>query len=322
MARKFRDYTPRGVIPAALLPFDEDFAIDVASYRKHLHDLAAVRGVSAITVNAHATEVHACTFEEQEAVLGHTMDAIGDRVPVVNGVYADGSHAAARIAKMAEQGGAAALLVFPPQSMAMGGQLRPEMALAHFKTIAAATDLPIILFQYPLAGGLGYPFETLLRLFEEVPQIRAIKDWCNDAMLHERHVRTFQSLRRPVNVLSTHSAWLLSSLVTGCKGLLSGAGSVIADLQVALFEAVGSGDLARAQGINDRIYPLAQAFYAPPFLDMHNRMKEALVLLGRLPRAVVRPPLAKLGTAEIERLKAAIAAARLSREGALPAAAE
>ena len=322
MARKFRDYTPRGVIPAALLPFDEDFAIDVASYRKHLHDLAAVRGITAITVNAHATEVHACTFEEQETVLGHTMDAIGDRVPVVNGVYADGSHLAARIAKMAEQGGAAALLVFPPQSMAMGGQLRPEMALAHFKTIAAATDLPIILFQYPLAGGLGYPFETLLRLFEEVPQIRAIKDWCNDAMLHERHVRTFQSLARPVAVLSTHSAWLLSSLVTGCKGLLSGAGSVIADLQVALFEAVGSGDLARAQGINDRIYPLAQAFYAPPFLDMHNRMKEALVLLGRLPRAVVRPPLAKLGTAEIERLKAAIAAARLSREGALPAAAE
>ncbi|MGO8869377.1 MAG: dihydrodipicolinate synthase family protein [Alphaproteobacteria bacterium] len=322
MARKFRDYAPAGVIPAALLPFDENFAIDVASYRKHLQDLAAVRGVSAITVNAHATEVHACTFEEQQAVLGHTMDAIGDRVPVVNGVYADGSHLAARIARMAEAGGAAALLVFPPQTMAMGGQLRPEMAFAHFKTIAAATDLPIILFQYPLAGGLGYPFETLLRLFEEVPQIRAIKDWCNDAMLHERHVRTFQSLRRPVTVLSTHSAWLLSSLVTGCKGLLSGAGSVIADLQVALFEAVGSGDLARAQGINDRIYPLAQAFYAPPFLDMHNRMKEALVLLGRLPRAVVRPPLAKLGTAEIERLKAAIAAARLSREGALPAAAE
>ena len=322
MARSFRNYTPEGVIPAALLPFDEDLAIDVASYRKHLHDLAAVRGVSAITVNAHATEVHACTFEEQQAVLGHTMDAIGDRVPVVNGVYADGSHLAARIARMAEAGGAAALLVFPPQTMAMGGQLRPEMALAHFKTIAAATDLPIILFQYPLAGGLGYPFETLLRLFEEVPQIRAIKDWCNDAMLHERHVRAFQSLRRPVNVLSTHSAWLLSSLVTGCKGLLSGAGSVIADLQVALFEAVGAGDLARARAINDRIYPLAQAFYAPPFLDMHNRMKETLVLLGRLPKAVVRPPLAKLGAAEIERLKAAIAAARLSREGALPVAAE
>ena len=45
---------------------------------------------------------------------------------------------------------------------------------------------------------------------------------------------------------------------------------------------------------NDRIYPLARAFYADPFIDMHNRMKEALVLLGRLPRANVRPPLIKL----------------------------
>ena len=54
-------------------------------------------------------------------------------------------------------------------------------------------------------------------------------------------------------------------------------------------------DLAEAKRLNDRIYPLAQVFYADPWADMHNRMKEALVLLGRLPRAVVRPPLVKLG---------------------------
>jgi 4-hydroxy-tetrahydrodipicolinate synthase len=109
--------------------------------------------------------------------------------------------------------------------------------------------------------------------------------------------------------------------VMGCGGLLSGAGNVIADLQVALFEAVQAKDLARAQTINLRIYPLAQAFYAPPFLDMHNRMKETLVLLGRMPRAVVRPPLMKLGAGEIERLREAIAEARLGAEGALDLAA-
>ncbi|HEX6113843.1 MAG TPA: dihydrodipicolinate synthase family protein, partial [Geminicoccaceae bacterium] len=179
----------------------------------------------------------------------------------------------------------------------------------------------IILFQYPLPGGLGYPLETLLRLVHEVPQIRAIKDWCNDAMLHERHVRELQGLARPVTVLSTHSSWLMSSLVMGCGGLLSGAGSVIADLQVALFRAVQNKDLARAQAINDRLYPIQQAFYAPPFLDMHNRMKEALVLLGRMERAVVRPPLMKLGEHEIERLRMAIAQARLTTAGALDLAA-
>ena len=79
-----------------------------------------------------------------------------------------------------------------------------------------------------------------------------------------------------------------------------------------MFEAVHRGDLARAQTINDRIYPMAQAFYAPPFLDMHNRMKEVLALLGKLPPAVVRPPLVKLPPLEIERLKQAIAAAGLA----------
>ena len=318
---RFKDFEPKGVIPACLLPLQDDFEIDEAGFSKHLRDVAAVDGISALTVNAHASEVHACTLEEQERLLALAMDKVGDRLPVVNGVYADGSHLAARAAKMAERGGASCLLVFPPNSMAMGGQLRPEMALAHFGTIAAATDLPMILFQYPLATGLGYPFETLLRLVDEVPQIRAIKDWCADPLLHERSIRTLQSLPRPVTVLSTHSSWLMSSLVMGCGGLLSGAGSVAADLQVALWQAVQARDLARAQAANERLYALQQAFYAPPFLDMHNRMKEALVLLGRLERAVVRPPLVKLGAAEIERLRKAIVHARIAPAGALDVAA-
>ncbi|HEX6843008.1 MAG TPA: dihydrodipicolinate synthase family protein [Stellaceae bacterium] len=308
MAR-FDNFVPSGVIPACLLPFDADFAIDAAEYRKHLSDVAAVRGLSAVTTNAHASEVHACSLDEQRHVLDLTLDEIGDRLPVISGVYADASLAAAEIARMAERGGASALLIFPPNSMLMGGQLRPEMALAHVTRIADATDLPLILFQYPLAGGLGYPLDTLLRIIETVPSIRAIKDWCNDPMLHERHIRALHGLARPVKVLSTHSSWLMSSLVLGCDGLLSGAGSVIADLQAALWRAVQAKDLAAAQAVNDRIYPLAQAFYAPPFLDMHNRMKEALVLLGRLERAVVRPPLMKLSGDEIARIKAALDAA-------------
>lgn len=317
----FKDYVPKGVIPAALLPFFDDYSIDEASYRKHLRDLAGVGGITAVTTNAHASEVHACTFAEQERVLALTMDEVGDDLPVVNGVYADASHQAAGIARMAEKGGASALLVFPPNSMSMGGQLRPEMALAHYKAIADATDLPLICFQYPQEIGLGYPFDTLMRMVEEIPSILAVKDWSNNAMLHERHIRTLQSLPRPVNVLSTHSAWLMSSLVMGCNGLLSGAGSVACDLQVALWEAVQANDLIRARAINERLYPLQQVFYAPPFLDMHNRMKEVLVAIGRLPRAVVRPPLMKLPAVEIERLRRAAEAAGIVADGALDLAA-
>lgn len=318
---RFKDVKLEGVIPATLLAFNDDLSIDERASRKHLRDCALVPGVSMVTVNGHASEVHACSLEEQQRILAFSLAEVGDKVPLVNGVYADGSMEAARIAAMAANEGASALLVFPPQSMSWGGQLRPEMALTHFRRIADATDLPIICFQYPMSTGLGYPFETLLKLFEAVPTIRAIKDWCNEPLLHERHIRTFQSLPRPVNVLTTHSAWLMASLTMGANGLLSGAGSVMADLQVALFRAVKACDLSKAQALNARMYPLQQAFYAPPFLDMHNRMKEALVLLGRLDRAVVRPPLMKLSPAEIDRLKLAIAEAGITRDGAFALAA-
>ena len=254
------DYVPHGVIPAVLLPFDNDLAIDEASLRSHLRDVASVEGLSAITVNAHSTEVGSCSSDEQRRVLDIAQDEIGAKLPLINGIWADGSLEAARLARMATEGGASALLVFPPAPFTLGQS--PQMALAHFKRIADATDLPLIVFQYPLATGQGYPKDTLLKLCEEVPTIRAIKDWIGNVPHHEWHVRTLQSLPRRVNVLSTHSAWLFPSLVLGCNGLLSGSGSVIPDLQSALFRAVQKKDLAAAQRINDRIYPLVQVFYA------------------------------------------------------------
>jgi 4-hydroxy-tetrahydrodipicolinate synthase len=311
-------YTPHGVIPAVLLPFNDDLSIDEKSFRAHLRDVAAVPGISAITVNAHSTEVASCSFDEQRRVLEIAQDEVGARVPIVNGVWADGSLEAARIARMAEAGGASALLVFPPAPFTLGQS--PAMAITHFKHIADATDLPIIAFQYPLSTGQGYPRDTLLRLVDEVPTIRAIKDWCNNVQQHEMHVRVLQSRKRPVNVLSTHSSWLFSSLVLGCNGLLSGSGSVIADLQTALFRAVQADDLAEARRINARIYPTARVFYREPFADMHNRMKEALVLLGRLPRAVVRPPLARLSASEIEEIRVALLEAELLEERSRDAA--
>src|SRR5437868_6022712 len=300
-------YVPAGVIPAVLLPFNDDLSIDEQSLRAHLRDIAAVEGLSAITVNAHASEVASCTFDEQRRVLDISREEL--RLPIVNGIYADGSLEAARLAKMAAAGGADALLVFPPGVYAFGQ--RPEMALTHFKRIADTTDLPLIAFQYPLAGGQGYPLSTLARIFDEVPTVRAIKDWCANPQLHEKQIRLLQSRARPVNVLTTHSSWLFSSLVLGCGGLLSGSGSVIADLQAKLFRAVKENDLAKAKAIHDRIAPTAEVFYAEPWVDMHNRMKEALVLLGKLPRAVVRPPLVKISEMEIQGIRAALLAAGL-----------
>jgi 4-hydroxy-tetrahydrodipicolinate synthase len=303
------NFVPHGVIPAVLLPFNDDFSIDERGFRSHLRDVAAAKGISAITINAHSTEVASCSFDEQRRVLDIAQDEVGARLPLISGVWADGSLEAARIARMAQDGGASALLVFPPAPFTLGQSA--DMAVTHFKTIAGASDLPIIVFQYPLATGQGYPRDTLVRIADEVPSVRAIKDWCGNVQQHEMHIRLLQGRTRPVNVLTTHSSWLMSSLVLGCNGLLSGSGSVIADLQAALFRAVQGDDLAEARRLNDRIYPLARVFYREPWADMHNRMKEALVLLGRQQRAVVRPPLTKLAASEIDDIRAALTQAGL-----------
>ena len=298
-----RELSLAGVIPATLLCFNDDLSIDEVSSRKHLSEVANVSGISAITVNGHASEVGSCTFEEQARILDFSLAEAGDRVPIISGVYADGSLEAAKLAKAWDKAGASALLVFPSNVFGMGGFQRPEMAIEHFKCIADATDLPLIAFVYPVQSNLHFTFDGLIQLFDEVPTVKAIKDWCNDPKQHERHIREFQSRPHPVNVLTTHSSWLMSSLSLGAAGLLSGAGSIIAPLQVALFEAIQRGDLTGAREINDKLYPFQQAFYSDPFLDMHNRMKQLLCLKGYVPNAVVRPPLISLSSAETNRLK-------------------
>ena len=181
---------------------------------------------------------------------------------------------------MAAEGGASALLVFPPAPFTLGQS--PQMAIAHFKRIADATDLPLIVFQYPLATGQGYPQGTLLRMCGRCRPSAPSRTGSATCRITSGTSARCRACRGRSTCSSTHSAWLLSSLVLGCNGLLSGSGSVIPDLQAQLFRAVQAKRPRRgASALNDRIEPLTRVFYADPFVDMHNRMKEALVLLGR-----------------------------------------
>src|SRR4030095_8738039 len=124
----------------------------------------------------------------------------------------------------------------------------------------------------------------------KIPTVVGVKDWSNDIVSYERNLRALRATGRPVAMLSSFTMSLMATFLLGADGCISGMGSVTADLQAALFAAVQAGDLAEARALNERLAPLVNVFYAPPFVDMHNRMKEALVILGRIPAAHVRPP--------------------------------
>ena len=300
-----------GIMPANVLPFTADLSIDEPAYRTHLRWLADTRGVTGIVANGHAAEVSSLSREERRRALGIALDEVGPRCPVVAGVYADGTHEAVELAKDARAEGAAGVLVFPPTLFMWGAREKPEMALRHFSEIAAQADLPIVVFEYPPASGIGYSPETLASL-AAIPQVSAVKDWSNDIVAFEANLRALRATGRPVAMLSAFTLSLMATFLLGADGAISGMGSVVADLQVELFEACQKGDMDGARRIHDRLDPLVHVFYAPPFVDMHNRMKEALVLLGRIPAAHVRPPLTPVSATEREAIGKALAASGLA----------
>src|SRR5262245_60736373 len=301
-----------GCIPANLLPFTADLQIDVAAYQQHLRWLADTKGVTAIVANGHAAEVSSLSREERQRALALALEEVGDRLPIIAGVYADGTQEAITFARDAKAAGAQGLLVFPPTIFMWGAQLKPDMVLRHFSVLADGVDLPLIVFEYPPASGIGYAPETLAALCK-IPSVVAVKDWSNDIVSYERNLRALRVSGRPVAMLSSFTMSLMASFLLGADGCISGMGSVAADLQAELLAACRAGDLERAGRVNDRLAPLVSVFYAPPFVDMHNRMKEALALLGRIPAAHVRPPLTPVSDEERHRIRLALREAGLTR---------
>ncbi len=270
----------RAVVPAALTPLDENLRVDVADFRRHLTALADVRGVTAIMVNGAAGHDNTLTRDERRMLVAEAVAAVGDRVKILAALRETAElRSLAPFAQDAAKEGAHALVIMPPGNKA--DEAWPG-ARGRFEGAMAASSLPVAIYQ------TGYDTETLTRL-AAMPPVFAIKEGSGSPAVFERNLRAVRSLGRDIAMWSTHSSWLLADLATGADGLLSGMGSVAADLHVALAEAVWRSDLAGARKISDRLFPLTQAFYRPGG-DAHTRMKYALVKLGRMKTDAVRPP--------------------------------
>jgi 4-hydroxy-tetrahydrodipicolinate synthase len=259
--------------------------------------------VGGITCNGHAAEVSALSPDERRRAVALAVEAVAGRVPVISGIYAENYVQAIELGRDAQAEGADGLLIFPPNALVFGGT--GEMAVRHFAEIAEAVPLPLVVFMYPAYTRMQYDLDTLMHICE-VPTVAAVKEWSLDIRVYERNLRALRSLRRPVAMLSSFSTNLLPSLALGADGILSGHGAVIADLQASLFSCVSAGDWTGASAVYQRIQRLTAVVYRDPMVDMYTRMKEQLVMLGRIRTAVSRPPLLPLDEAERFALHAAL----------------
>src|SRR5262245_17588112 len=201
-----------GVMPANVLPFTSDLAIDEPAYRRHRRWLTDTRGVTGIVANGHASEVSSLSREERKRSLAIALDEVAGACPVVAGVYSDGTQEAVELARDARAAGAAGVLVFPPTLFMWGAQLKPDMVRRHFSEIASGADLPIVVFEYPPASGIGYSPQTLAML-AEIPHVAAVKDWSNEIVAFEANLRALRATGRPVAVLSAFTMSLMATFL-------------------------------------------------------------------------------------------------------------
>ena len=299
-------FKPRGIIPAHITPFREDFSLDETELRRHISHLAGVDGVNAIISNGHAGEVTALTDGEYIRVIEVAKDEAGKDFPIISGVVCETAKAAAEKARIAQRAGADGILLFPPNVFGLGGTVTSDLPRRFVSTVAEKADIPIVLFQFSVESKMAYTTDTLVSLVEDIPSIVAIKEGSDDLQRYEENLRALRRCENQVSILCTNNTKLLPSLAVGGDGIISGSGSVIAELLAQLFHGIENNDLFAAREVYQKMFPLMQVFYRTPLLDMHNRMKAALKLLGRQKRAVVREPLAPIGPEEQERIRQAL----------------
>lgn len=299
-----------GVVPALLTPFFDDLSIDYESLGRLVDRSLSVGSVGAVFGVGHAGEVASLTRDERAEVTRVISERVAGRVPVLAGVYTDSLTEAVEHARDAKAAGADAVTVFPPPIFADGACASFEMPLLWHRTIAEQAEIPLVLFQFSPGGGLGYTPDTLRRLVA-LPYVVGVKEGSSGMVPYQLNVEICREAVPPVPVLTSNNSSLLSSLAVGGEGILSGSGSVIAAELGAMWEAVDKGDLFAAREVHEKLRPLTKCFYRAPFIDMHTRMKETLVMLGVLERATVRPPLLPISDGERKSLREALVFAGL-----------
>jgi 4-hydroxy-tetrahydrodipicolinate synthase len=300
-----------GIHAATIVPMRADFSIDEAALAAHIGEVASRPGIRGLLINGHAGENFVLDSAEKRRVIEIAREVAPADCLLCSGINAESSLQAARDAAEAERAGADILLVFPPNSWALGHDER--VVDIHHAHVAAASSLPIMLYAAPVgAGRMPYSAETLTRLAAN-ERIIAVKEGSWEVAAYEANKRLLEGLRPDFVVMGSGDEHLLTSAIIGSAGAQVSLAALVPDLLVDFFAATASGDWTTARRLHDSIYPLAVAIYRDaPGGRATARLKLALAALGKIPSETVRPPQPGPSAAERDAVLAAMRAAGLS----------
>jgi len=288
------------------VPFQEDYSIDEPELRRFARWLVGHDGIGGVVTNGHTGEVFALSREERAQVTRIVAEEVGDLAPVVSGICAEAIAEAVEHAVMAQEAGASGLLVMPPHYWLRFG-MQPQYVVDHFRAIADAVNINLIVHIYPAWTKATYS-SALLAELAQCPNVTTFKIGTREMSKYARDIRAIRESNPECTILTCHDEYVLASMVQGVDGALVGFASLIPELLVELYAAVCDGDLRRAQQIQSKIDVLKEAVYAAdePSSDAHARMKSAMVLAGRLKSDLTRPPTQRPTSTQLERIREAL----------------
>ena len=276
------------LITAMVTPFTADGSIDwdgVAGLAHHLAD----HGHDAIAVNGTTGEAPTTKSSEKLEIIKVVKNAVGSRVKVLSGAGDNETSYTVEQAKRSADAGADGLLIVAPYY-----NKPPQAGIeAHFKAVAAATDLPIMMYDIPGRTGVEIESDTIMRLFE-LPNIVALKDAKGNLAATSDVIA-----RSGIPVYSGDDILNLPFLSIGAVGFVSVCGHTVGSELKAMLEAWFAWDTARALEIHQKLIPVFKGTFRTQGAIL---TKAAMNLMG-LPGGTTRLPLVDATPAQIATLR-------------------
>jgi 4-hydroxy-tetrahydrodipicolinate synthase len=271
-----------GVLSAICTPFTAGGdAVDEIALRRLVDDTVAA-GVHGLVPGGSTGEFAAMTNDERRLVTETVVDQAAGRVPVVAHVGAMTTREAVGLARHAEGAGAAALMVvaayYEPLDLAE--------TKAYFRTVASSVQIPVVLYNLPVATGVNLTPADVADLAREVPNVKYVKDTTADFSQACTLIHDYGDL---FSTFVGHDPFFFASLVEGAPGSIVGAANFVGADLVAVYDAVQAGDVAGAKAVWQQVYPVMQFLASGGYVA---GVKGALDLLGRSaghPRLPIQP---------------------------------
>lgn len=286
-----------GVIPAVVSPFDESGAL-LGDRLGESVDWLIEAGSAGIVGTGTMGEAPSLSPAERRESIELIVAAAGGRVRVSAGISADTADKAAGYAREAQAAGAGGLMCLPP----LGYSADRRELLAFFRSVGAATDLPLMVYNNPHAsGGTDLPAQAIVELAREVDTIAGVKECSGDA---RRIAEILQATGGELEVLVGGDDWPLEGAAAGATGWVSGVVNVAPRETIDLWEAARAGELERARELYARLAPLARLDMTPKLVQFFKAAMDAVGRYG----GPCRPPRLELDDEDRRVLDAALAA--------------